>query len=388
MKLLEQSPPATRDPRAPSPEVIIPEARKRGRRRRLGIGILVVLVLGAAGAVGGVIGNGGSQVHTPVGAGRPHDGATNPAHLCTVTNSMVWTGFGLVTASTRALYALGVRTSLISLLRVQIDPLAVTAKTHISGFPDSPFDLNVAAFGLGALWAAAGDLVRMNPTTLAVTARFALPEPALVVITARGKLWVGTPTGLLAIDPGTGAVVHVDPLGYRPAAMAVSPDGRTLYVLGDKQGAASPGAVLSSFNSATGALLRERALGSGSAVNGLAATKGGAWVSVMTVTHRTPTATITLYKGASLARGRQIHLGHRGAATRAYVADHVLWLIDGRGTTKTKCASPATGRVHATGSAGVTSESGAMLTVKGRAFLLAPGFTRHLVEINATSACS
>ena len=386
MKLLEQSPPATRDPQLPSPEVIIREARKRGRRRRLGIGMLVVLALGAAGAVGGVIGNGGSQVHTPVPAGGPQDGVVSSSHLYTATSSMVWTGFGLVTASTRALYALGVGTSL---MRVQIHPLAVTAKASISGFPSSPFDLNVAAFGLGTLWAAAGDLVRLNPTTLTVTARFALPEPALVVLVAGGTLWVGTPTSLLAVNPETGAVIRVDPLGYRPAAMVGSPNGRTLYVLGDRQGASIPGAVLSSFDAVTGTTLGERALGAWSAVDGLAATKTGAWVSLMMVNHRTATARVTLYKGARLARGPQIRLGHQAAATVAYVADHVLWLIDGDSRfTKTTCASPATGRVRATGSAGITSGAGAMLTVKGRAFLLAPGPKSHLLEINATSACA
>lgn len=290
-----------------------------------------------------------------------------------------------MTASRRALYALGGNRSLV---RVQIDPLAVTAKTSLSGFPNSPFDLNVAAFGLGALWAAAGDLVRLNPKTLTVTARFALPDPALVVLVAGGTLWVGTPASLLAVDPATGDVVHVDPLGYRPAAMAVSPNGRTLYVLGDKQGAANPGAVLSSFNSATGTQLGERTLGAGSAVDGLAAAKGGAWVSLMMLNYKTPAATITLYKGTSLARGAQIHLPPQGAATVAYLANHVLWLIDGRGTTKTKCASPAKGRTRATGSAGVTSEGGAMLTVEGNAFLLAPGVPRRLLEIQATSACT
>ena len=112
MKLLEHSPPSTRDPQQPSPEVIIPEARKRGRRRRLWIGIVVALALAAAGAVGGVIRNGGSQVHTPVRASGPHDGAVSSSHLYTVTNSMASTGFGLVTASPRALYALGVDSSL------------------------------------------------------------------------------------------------------------------------------------------------------------------------------------------------------------------------------------------------------------------------------------
>lgn len=385
MKLLEHSPPVTRDPQPRSPEVIIPEARRRGRRRRLGIGVLVVLGLAASGAVGGVIGNGGSQVHAPVGGGGPQDGAVSLSPLYAAVHSLAWTGSQLVTASTRALYALGIRTSLV---RVQIDPLAVTATTHISGFPDSPFGLNVSAFGLGALWAAAGDLVRLNPTTLTVTARFALPEPALVVLVAGGTLWVGTPASLLAVDPDTGAVMHVDPLGYRPAAMAASPNGRTLYVLGDKQGAANPGAVLSSFNSATGTQVGERTLGAGSAVNGLAATKGGAWVSLMMVNRKTPTATITLYRGTSMARGAQIHLPAQGAATVAYVGDHVLWFIGGRGTTKTKCANPATGRIRATGSAGVTSEDGAMLTVNGHAFLLAPGVPGRLLEIHPTSACT
>jgi len=174
---------------------------------------------------------------------------------------------------------------------------------------------------LGALWAAAGDLVRLNPTTLTVTARFTLPEPALVVLVAGGTLWVGTPASLLAVDPGTGAVVYFDPLGYRPAAMAVSPNGPTPYVLGDKQGAANPGAVLSSFNSATGKQLGERTLGSGSAVDGLAATKTGAWVSLMTVSQRTATGRVTLYEGSRLAHGPQMHLDQQAAVTVAYVVD-------------------------------------------------------------------
>lgn len=383
MTMLTQRPPDAGNQTQVVPQAIIPEARRRGRLRHLGIGILVALVLAAAGAVGGVIGNGGSQRHVQVRGGGPHEGAIPSARLYTVTNSIVWTEFGLVTASTRALYGLG---ALHRLIRVQIDPLAVTTNTLLPGFPNSPFDLNVAAFGLGALWAAAGDLVRLNPTTLSVTARFALPEPALVVIVAGNKIWVGTPTSLFAVDPVTGAVEHVDPLSYRPAAMAVSPSGRILYVLGDRQGATNPDAVLSSFNSSTGALLGERTLGYGTAVNGLASTKGGAWVSLM-MSHRTPTATITLYKGSSLVRGPQIRLGHQGAATRGYVAGHLLWLIDGRGTSETKCASAVTGRIRAKGSAGVTSESGAMLTVKGRAFLLAPYPSRRLLEINAASAC-
>ena len=385
MKLLEHSPPATREPLPPPTEVIIPEARKRGRRRRLWIGILVAVALAATGALGGVIGNGGSRVHRPVHGGGPQDEAVSSSHLYTVTNSMAWTGFGLVTASTRALYALGVATSL---MRVQIHPLGVTAKISLSGFPDSPFDVNVAAYGLGALWAAAGDLVRLNPTTLAVTARFALPEQALVVLVAGGTLWVGTPTSLLAVDPATGAVVHVDPLGYRPAAIAVSPNGRTLYVLGDKQGAANPAAVLSSFDPATGKQLGERTLGAWSAVDGLAAAKGGAWVSLMDLNRKTPTGTILLYRGSRLARGPRIHLPTQGAVTVAYVADQVLWLIDGRGTTRTECVSPKTGRFRATGSAGVTSEDGAMLTVKGHAFLLTQGVPRRLLEIRATSTCT
>lgn len=111
--------------------------------------------------------------------------------------------------------------------------------------------------------------------------------------------------------------------------MVGSPNGRTLYVLGDRQGASIPGAVLSSFDAVTGTKLGERALGGWSGVDGLAATKTGAWVSLMMVNHRTATARVTLYKGARLARGPQIRLGHQAAATVAYVAGHVMWLIDG-----------------------------------------------------------
>lgn len=392
MKLLEHFPPATGDLPQPSPEVIIPEARKRGRRRRLGIGIVIVLVVAAAGAVGGVIGNGGSRVHTPVQASAPSEGPSSSGRLYRVTHSIVFPAKAepdaLETASSTALYVSGqfFETSTHghpdNLMRVQLQPLAVTTTTYVSG-------LNDAAFGLGALWAAAGDLVRMNPTSLAVTARFALPEPALVVIVAGGTLWVGTPTSLLAVNPGTGTVEHANPLGFRPYTMAVSPDGRLLYVIGDSQDPSTAGAVLSSFNATTGAPLGQRTLGIRTASIGpIAATKDGAWVSVMNAKKRTPTATISLYKGPTLVRRAQTRIGHQGAATVAYIADHVLWLIDGSGTSKTKCASAASGRIRATGSARVTSENGAMLSVNGRAFLLGNAAPRRsLLEINPTSAC-
>lgn len=59
MKLLERAPPVRDEPRR-APEVIIPEARRRARRRlRIGLAAAVVVV---AGTVGGVVGSGGGRV--------------------------------------------------------------------------------------------------------------------------------------------------------------------------------------------------------------------------------------------------------------------------------------------------------------------------------------
>ena len=335
-----------------------------------------------------------SQANTPVRAGGPFEAASSRSTgLYRVIRSIQFPAqaepYELVSASSSALYLIGgffeatTHGHPDNLLRVRLQPFAITTGTFVSGLFAS--GANDAAFGLGALWAAAGDLVRMDPTKLTVTARFSLPEPALLVTVAAGKLWVATATSLLKVDPATGTVQHAQPLRFLPYAMAASPDGRTLYVLGDKQHTAAPAAVLSSFNAATGALLGERTIGPAS-TGPIATTDNGAWVPVTELSAVKPTATIKLYQAPALALRAQI--ADQGAAVVPYLADHVLWLIDGSGASNTKCASVKTGYIYATGKPVSLSLNGAMLSVSGRAFLLGQANrTATLAEISATSSC-
>jgi hypothetical protein len=70
MKLLEHgSVPRAEHPR--TPEVIIPEARQREKRRRIGIGLVVALVLTIGGTVGGVVGSGGGEPTTNQAVVKP-----------------------------------------------------------------------------------------------------------------------------------------------------------------------------------------------------------------------------------------------------------------------------------------------------------------------------
>jgi streptogramin lyase len=338
--------------------------------------------------------SGGARANTSVRAGGSlEEASSSSTRLYRVIHSVPFPAqaepWELVSASSSALYLIGgffeatTHGHPDNLLRVRLHPLAITTSTFVSGLFAS--GVNDAAFGLGALWVAAGDLVRIDPAHLTVTTRFSLPEPALLVTVTAGRLWVATATSLLEVDPATGAVEITQPLGFLPYAMAASPDGRTLYVVGDKQHTAVPAAVLSSFNATTGALLGERAIGPAS-TGPIATTDNGAWVPVTELSTVKPTATIKLYKGPALALRAQI--ADQSAAVVPYAADHALWLIDGSGASNTKCASVKTGHIYATGAPASLSLNGAMLSVNGRAFLLGQeSRTTTLLEIQATSAC-
>lgn len=289
----------------------------------------------------------------------------------------------LLSASSDALYVGGRFTSTTdgrpdNLVRVRQHPLSVATGAFVPGLVD-------AAFGLRALWvAAAGELLRMDPDTLAVTTRIALPTSALLVAVAARRVWVATPSDLLAVDPANGAVKHTARLGFRPYAMAVSPDRAVLYVLGDQQPAGP--AFLSTFDSFTGERLNERVIGPAS-TGPIATTKSGAWIPVTELSAKRTTATIKFYKGTKLALWARIP--NQGAAVVPYIADGVLWLIDASGSLKTKCASARTGRMRATGPAVAPSAQDAMLSEAGQTFLVQfVGTQRSLLEIAPTSVCT
>ncbi|MGH9090536.1 MAG: YncE family protein [Acidimicrobiales bacterium] len=291
----------------------------------------------------------------------------------------------LLTASPSAVYLRGTEEYSDNLFRVSLQPFALTTSTLVSG-------LNEAAYGLGALWAAAGDLVRVDPTSLAVTATYPLPGTVLLVTVAAGKLWVATRTNLLAVDPTTGAVQRTEPLGFLPQAMAASPNRSVLYVVGDKQPPVHArrtvnSARLASFDSTNGALLGERTIGRAS-TGAIATTKNGVWAAVAALGKKDATTKIKLYRGASLAPGTQL-VFQSNASVVPYVSGSVLWII-GTGAYRTKCADASTGHVAATGTRVFSLGDGAMLSADGRAFMVRDGYRNptRLLEIRPTSACT
>lgn len=316
--------------------------------------------------------------------------ASPSTRLYTVVRStaLPTTATGLLTAGPGALYLRGTSLRSPDLFRVSLHPFLLATSTYVAGLTD-------AAFGLGVLWATAGDeLVRLDPTSLAATASFTLPGAAHYVTVAAGKLWVTTSTSLLAVDPSTGGVQHVERLGFNPVAMAAAPDGARLYVLGDRQPARTTpvpkdfqSAVLSSFSTANGVLVHERTVGPG-ASGPLAPTKKGVWIPVQEQHTRHTTTDIELYEGADLAPGA--HVVFRAVAdVGPYVVGSALWIV-GIGYYRTKCASVTTGHIYAAGFPMFSNGYGDMLSVGDRAFLLRHPYRQplRLLEIKPTAACT
>jgi hypothetical protein len=77
MQLLDRQSPLEGTKSAPDPEALFPEARRRERRRRLGIALAVLLVAGGAGLAVGIVGggSGGNGKTTSSQSGRPGNAA-------------------------------------------------------------------------------------------------------------------------------------------------------------------------------------------------------------------------------------------------------------------------------------------------------------------------
>lgn len=294
----------------------------------------------------------------------------------------------MLAASSGAVYLKGTALRSPDLFRVSLHPFRLATSTYVAGLTD-------AAFGLGALWATAGDeLVRLDPTSLAATASFTLPGAAHDVTVAAGKLWLATSTSLVAVDPSTGGVLHVERLGFDPVDMAAAADGARLYVLGDRQPARTTpvpkdvqSAVLSSFSTANGVLVHERTVGPGTG-GPLAPTKQGVWLPVQERDTRHTTTDIELYEGADLAPGAHVVL-RAGADVGPYVVGSALWIV-GIGYYRTKCASITTGDIYAEGFPMFSNGFVDMLSVGDRAFWLQHPYRQplRLLDIKPAAVCA
>jgi hypothetical protein len=210
------------------------------------------------------------------------------------------------------------------------------------------------ALAAGWLWVSGGgssttqagmrSLYRLDPATLAVRGRVRLPLAPAALAVSRAGLWVGAGKRLYRLDPWDGRVLARVTLGGEAGELAADPTGHLLYVATSVPGEATP-LPITERDAATGALLATSAPLSGLAVNRLAATARGVWVSIAT----------GLLAGVVLLQARDLRQaalfsprgGEAGSnATGADVARGVLWVVDGMAG-RIFCADPATGKLRA-----------------------------------------
>ncbi len=280
--------------------------------------------------------------------------------------------------------------SVADLVRVDRRTFAVTARTRLP-------NVTSVAYGDDALWWATGApgppnasnsptppqgrmLLKVNPTSLKVMARFRLPGPTLLVTVARGNVWVATSKQLLRIDPVTGAIIAKVALGLFPVALTPSYGGAWLYALGYAPG---DHLILADYSSVSGRVLDSRRYPNFS-IGPLAVVPNGVWIPVQST--KTGSTTEQLFKGQRFITGSS--LGKFTFDTEGYVEGTILWLIDTGGQGPTVCADPTNGTVRDKGGP-VGVENGAMAFDGGRTYLLRnDGTDDALLEIDPSSKCS
>lgn len=251
------------------------------------------------------------------------------------------------------------------------------ASLRIAATADPP-DLTAVAYGVGALWWATGHpnidagcnctppppsrlLLKLDPVNLAVIQRFQLPAAPTLVTVAGGTVWVAAADALMRIDPNDGRVLATVELGFQPVSVAGSPDGTTIYVLGDTVG---DDFVLLDADAATGTTLG-RAQGPLATYGPLAVTAAGVWAPETDLAEKS--TRMQLFTGPELRASASVD----GLVNDAvpYVAGNTLWVIDFGGIGPTMCADPATGAVRVRG-APVGSSIGTMLSDATTTYLL------------------
>jgi hypothetical protein len=227
---------------------------------------------------------------------------------------------------------------------IRFDPAVGTdtSSTRVSGGED-------LALAGGSLWVSAGevvssgkpasrDLLRLDPISLAVRDRLALPTAPGDIVATDAGLWVASVGRLYLVDLSTGEVAKTVPVRMTVGRLAYDPVHDVLYdslhtktdssVRGIEERDASTGSIVVGSYRKIGNL----------AVNALAATSDGVWSAE-------PTGMLGqahLYERTDLKDVATIQ-GTNGL--RVDVADGVLWLADGMAGTL-RCAGPETGRIR------------------------------------------
>ena len=226
--MLSQDPsldaPETRVRPRPEPAVAPPSrpVARRGGRRRVAAGAVLVMVAVAAGTLGYFLV--ADEPAASVAATPPTLAVVDPATNRVVASIPVGSKPVAVAAGVGGIWVGDARDGTIT----RVDPeTRKVVKTIGIGAP--VVDL---ATGLGGVWAATGgfgEVVRIDPGVGAVAQRIPLGDPEDPVVPSvpsvgvgDGRVWAGVPDGLARIDPRSGDVVDtVDLDGTQALQMAV-----------------------------------------------------------------------------------------------------------------------------------------------------------------------
>jgi len=378
-------------------ELLIKEARRASRRRRLRNGriplLVLLLVVGViiyqvdrGGPPAPRIGTDASTTATP-----PH---TTPLFSVSRILTLATDGAGpfIVGAGNHSIFVEGTFDQLKGQTsNSQVDDLIrIDLRTwRISGAARYPNETSVA-YGDGALWWATGEyafnitapdggrvLFKIDPTNLSKEKAFDLPNRTLLVTVAGASLWVATPTTLIRLNPESGRILVKDPSSFIPIAMSSSGQGRYLDVLGSRNSKE----YLTTFDAKSGRRIMRR-LVPGASGGPLASTAQGIWIN--TVNDRSQSSTARYFEGDRLIPS---------AARGGYPPDislfsgvGVIWLVDGWGVKSTECLAPSTGMVRSKG--GPLGVYGSFVAYTGHTFVLFDrGLTNYFAQVIPTKSC-
>jgi hypothetical protein len=255
---------------------------------------------------------------------------------------------------------------------LEVDPTANSTvnETSYNGFP---YQAPVVADG--KIWTVSTyggtiGLTAYNPRTLAPDGTLSLPasgalagEPDGVLAAGPdGDLYVAAGTLVDKVNPANGSVIqHYEARGGAANAVAVSPDGRTLYV----GSVGSTSFLLTEYNVASGTQLAtatEQATVGGEMV----ATPGGIWFTTgYSMAERVWFAPVGSLSGARVIAGA----GNGGQDSVPTYSDGVVWV---GGAQRLQCLDPVTGQVRASSyipsDNGIQEDLGDIAVLNGRVY--------------------
>ena len=380
-----------------SAKLLIEEAHRASRRRRLRNGLMPLLaLLLVVGVISYQVGRGGPP--TPR-IGTVAATASTPPHstaLFSVKRSLTLATDGagpfIVGAGRDSIFIDGTfdqlqgqtsNSQVDDLIRIDLSTWRISAAAR---YPN----VTSVAFGDGALWWATGQnafnisapdngrvLFKIDPSNLSKEKAFVLPDRPLLVKVAGTALWVATPTTLIRLNPVSGGILVKEPSGFFPIAMSSSGQGKYLDVLGS----ARSKEYLTTYDAISGRRIMRRLI-PGASGGPLATTTHRVWVNSVNVKSHSTTA--RYFDGdrllPSTARG-----GYPPDIS-LFSGLGVIWMVDSWGLRSTECLNTSTGRVKSRG--GPLGVYGSFVTYAGDTFVLFDhGLTDYFERVIPTKIC-